>query len=116
MFLYLMPYIILTPEKVIASLTCHETSNHDVKIVTWLHRYIRNLGKTSLSAFVQFITGSGNPLPDTSIKVKFVDQPLDHARQTSKKCFKIFYVPRQYSFLSEMKQNFDFYILNNLQN
>ena len=65
--------IIPTSEKVIASLTCHETSNHDAKIVTRLHRYIRNLSKTSLSTFVQFITGSGNMLPDTSIKMEFIN-------------------------------------------
>ena len=75
------------------SLNCHETSNNYTKIVTWLHRYIRNLSKTSLSTFVQFITGSGNLLPDTSIKVEFINQPLDHARPTSKTCFKILYVP-----------------------
>ena len=86
--------IIPTSEKVIASLTCHETSNHDAKIVTRLHRYIRNLSKTSLRLFIQFISGSGNLLPDTSIKVEFVNQPLDHARPTSKTCFKILYVPR----------------------
>ena len=91
--------IIPTSEKVIASLTCHETSNHDAKIVTWLHRYIRNLSKTSLSTFVQFITGSGNLLPDTSIKVEFVNQPLDHARLISKTRFKLLYLPRQYSLL-----------------
>ena len=108
--------IIPTSEKVIASLTFHETSNHDAKIVTWLHPYIRNLSKTSLSTFVQFITGSGNLLPDTSIKVEFINKPLNHARPTSKTCFKMLYLPRQYSSLSEMKQNSDFYILNNLQN
>ena len=74
--------IIPTLEKVTASLTSHETSNYDAKIVTLLHRYIRNLDKTSLSTFVQFITGSENLLPDTPIKVEFVNQPLDHARPT----------------------------------
>ena len=55
--------IIPTSEKEIASLTCHEMSNQDAKKVTWLHRYIRNLSKTSLSAFFQFVTGSENLLP-----------------------------------------------------
>ena len=45
--------IIPTSEKVIANLTCNETSSHHAKIITWLHRYIRNLGKTSLSTFIQ---------------------------------------------------------------
>ena len=108
--------IIPTSEKVIASLTCNETTNQDAKIVTWLFRYIRNLSKTSLSTFVQFVTGSGNLLPDTIIKVEFINQAFDRARPTSKTCFKILYVPRQYALLSEMNQNFDFYILNNLQN
>ena len=120
MFLYLMPYLLLlylyVSEKVVASLNCHETSNDDAKIVTWLHRYIRNLSKTSLNTFVQFIKGSGNLLPDNSIKVEFVNEPLDHVRKTSKEYFKILYVPRQYSSLNEIKQNFNFYILKNLQN
>ena len=65
--------IIPTSEKVIASLTCHETSHHDAKIVTWLHRCIRNLSTTSFSTFVQFKIGSGNLLLDTSIKVEFIN-------------------------------------------
>ena len=108
--------IIPTSEKVIASLSTHETSKHEAKIITWLYRYVRNLGETSLRTFVQFITGSGNILPDTSIKVEFINMPFDHARPTSKTCFKILYIPRQYSSMSEMKDNFDYYILSNLQN
>ena len=85
--------IIPTSEKVIASLTCHETSNNYTKMITWLHRYVSNPSKTSLSTFVQFITGSGNLLSDTSIKEELFNQPLDHARPTSKTCFTILYVP-----------------------
>ena len=98
LFAALHGVIILSSEKVIASLICHETSNHD--IVTWLYRYIRDLRKTSLSKFVQFIVVSGNLLQDASIKVEFVSQSLDHARPTSETYCKILlYVARQYSSL-----------------
>ena len=81
--------IIIPPsEKVIPSLTCYETSNHDAKIVTWLYRYIINLSKTSLSTFDQFTAVSEkNLLQDTSIKVGLVNQSRDYARPTSKNVF-----------------------------
>ena len=40
-------------------------SNHDAKIVIWLHHYKSNLSKTSLNTLIKFITGSENLLPDT---------------------------------------------------
>ena len=48
--------------------------------------------------------------------MEFVIEPLDHVRKTSKGYFKILYVPRQCSSLNEIKQNFNFHILKNLQN
>ena len=83
--------IIPTSEKVIASLTSHKTSNHDAKIVTWLHRYIRNLTKTSLSTFVQFITGSGNLLPDLQLKWNLSISHLIMTDQLQKRVLKYMY-------------------------
>ena len=99
-----------TPQTVINSLKSNEINKIDAKITTWLHRYIRSCTSTELAKFVRFITGSATFPPNTSIRVEFTNQPIAYLRPTSKTCFKILVLPRQYNSFKQMRDNLDIYI------
>ncbi|XP_057311866.1 uncharacterized protein LOC130649582 isoform X2 [Hydractinia symbiolongicarpus] len=105
MFHSIYSCIVPNPERVINSLLVNELQQTEAKIVTWLHRFIRNCTPAQLFSFVRFVTGSPNLWPDDIIKVEFVDQAKQYIRPTTQTCFKILHLPRQYVSYTELSSN-----------
>ena len=101
-----------TPESLIANIASNETIAKDQKITTWFHRFIRSCTEDELHALVRFVTGSVTLMPNSSIKLMFVDQSPDHLRPISQTCFRILILPRQYALFTEMKSNLRMYLNN----
>ena len=66
-----------TSDGVIESFSSLENTKQEGKI-TWLHRYVRCCSQEELVRFVRFVTGSSLFIPNTVIKVEFVDQQISH--------------------------------------
>ena len=90
-------------ERFIAALDVEENCPADQKTTTWLHRYLRNLGKSHLSLFLRFITGSECLAPSVTIKVNYVNQ--EHKCPTVQTCFKILSLSRQYNSFFELRES-----------
>lgn len=89
-----------------------ENTRQEGRILTWFHRYIRSCSQPELARLIRFITGSPSLIPNAKIKIEFVDQQIDNLRPNSQTCFKILMLPRQFSSLSQMTENLNFYIGN----
>ena len=96
---------------IIDSLVALENTKQEGRILTWFHRYIRSCSQIELARLIRFITGSPLLIPNAKIKIEFVDQQIS-LRPNSQTCFKILMLPRQYSSLSNMTENLNFYIGN----
>ena len=101
-----------TPEKIIDAIDSDYSSPKDGKATTWLHRYIRGLSNEKLILFLRFVTASSIIQPKMVIQLRFVDQDAGCLRPTAMTCFKILFLPRQYSSFSELSRNMDYYLSN----
>ena len=89
---------------IIDSLVALENTKQEGRILNWFHRYIRSCSQTELARLIRFITGSPSLIPNTKIKIEFVDQQIS-LRPNFQSCFKILMLPKQYSSLSHMTEN-----------
>lgn len=101
-----------TAVDVIDSIQVAEKSQHEQRLTTWVHRYIRSCSQSDLCFFLRFITGSKSFIPKTVIKLEYANQPPDHLRPNSKTCFKILTLPRQYSSFTQLRENFSLHMGN----
>eukprot|EP00111_Clytia_hemisphaerica_P001514 TCONS_00004350-protein len=99
-------------EAIIENLLVNEESNHEQRIITWLHRYISACNENELSQLLRFITASASMMTNSKIKVIFCNLPVDYLKPGSQTCFGILYIPRQYSSFTQLTNNFNKYIQN----
>jgi len=102
-----------TPEKVIDCLQSFAENHQESNIMSWLIRYIRNCTHEHLLEFIRYVTGSTSLPTGTLIAVKYVDQPIDYLRPVSKTCFKILFLPRQYSSYGALSKSFKVFVHSN---
>ena len=100
-----------TSDLLIEKIAVVERSNHEQKITTWLHRYIRSCNTIELSTFLRFFTASSS-MPKMSIKLEYMDQPTSYLRPMSQTCFCILLLPRQYQTFSQLRNNLNKWIQN----
>ena len=98
-------------ELLIEKISVTELSNHEQKITTWVHRYIRSCNTTELSTFLRYVTASAS-MPKKSIKLEYVNQPMEYIRPMSQTCFCILFLPRQYQSFSQLRNNLNRWIQN----
>ena len=101
-----------TAEAVIENLDVMELNNHDQKITTWLHRFIRSCTLPDLKLLLRFVTGSATFISGSTIKVEYVNQHLRNLFPTAATCFKILRLPRQYSSFHQLRNNLSEHINN----
>ena len=99
-----------TAKKIVECVESNEKGPQDQKVTTWLHRYIRSCTSDQLVKFVRFVSGSPSLTPNSKIRIEFVNQAVTSLYPTSKACFKILYIPRQYCSFYQLKDNLDIYI------
>ena len=97
-----------TPENVIKAIHPDESNAQDQRITTWLHRYIRYCSVEQLRRFLRFVTGSSCITPNLAIQVQYCNQPQSYLRPLVKTCFKILFLPRQYSSFTQLRENLNF--------
>ena len=83
------------------------------KVSSYLRQYLSGATKETLALPLQFATGSSCIEDGCSIKVKFVNQDGYNLTITSQECFKLLYLPKQFSCFKQFKRVCDS-ILKNL--
>ena len=89
-----------------------ELNNHDQKITTWLHRFIRSCTLPDLKRLLRFVTGSATFISGSTIKVEYVNQHPRNLFPTAATCFEILRLPRQYSSFHQLHNNLSDHINN----
>ena len=92
-----------THSNVLEYLNVEVSSPMEEKTEAYISRYVRSLGRDSLSLFVQFCTGSSTIEPGSSIKVVFENQDDRNFVIRAAACFKIFYCPKNCSCYKQFK-------------
>ena len=82
------------------------------QITAYLKRYLSAASSDTLALFLQFTTGSFCIEDGSRIRIKFINQDGRNLTVTSKACFKILYIPKQFSSFKQFKSVFDSILFN----
>ena len=82
------------------------------KITEYLKRYLSAASSDTLVLFLQFTTGSLCIEDGSRIRIKFIIQGGQNLTVTSKACFKILHIPKQFSSFKQFKSVFDLILFN----